>query len=272
MRRLAVRPAGRAKGRVWLGIAAACAALVAAHLARADVGGEATAGEPAVVTAPRAASHTIVYAPRGEDGEASSARPIAVMLHGMCDTPENECPYFAGAVNEKRWLLCPRATVRCEGGGTMWDWKRKIDTIEASIADVEAAYPGRLETAHGRTLIGFSLGALAAVDVAHRGEGRWSGVVLIGAKVRPDARLLKRAGVKSVLFASGERDMMRGHMMAEARRLDRHGIRATYRSLGKVGHWFAPDMQAFMNDALAWIEAGDARDADEAEAAPVAAR
>lgn len=188
---------------------------------------------------------------------AMERRPMAVMLHGMCDPPERECPYFANAVTQFAWLVCPRARLSCHGGGTMWDWQGKYATVDGAVERVVRHGDGRVDTESGKILIGFSLGALAAMDVAHRGQGGWSKLILIGAKVYPNATLLKRAGVRRVLLASGERDMMRWHMTEQARQLDRQGVRSTFMSLGDVGHWFARDMDSWMIGALAWLEQED---------------
>ena len=277
------RPKGRVRGAIHtaIAIAAACAASVGidtnAHAdpvsptaakvpsapdarsaaeRKAPVWLEETANEPAVLAFP----------PRATTGR----RPMVVMLHGMCDPPERECPYFANSVTEFAWLVCPRARLSCGGGGgTMWDWRKKYETVDAAVDRVRAYDGASVDADRDRILIGFSLGALAAMDIAHRARGQWPKVLLIGAEVYPNASLLKRAGVQRVLLASGERDMMRWHMTQQAERLNRQGVAATYMSLGPVGHWFAPDMDNWMRSALAWLEndeAGVAEQPDERRA------
>ena len=81
-------------------------------------------------------------------------------------------------------------------------------------------------------------------------------MLLIGAKIEPDARLLQRAGVQNVLLASGDRDMMKWHMVEQASRLKRRGVRAEFRSMGDVGHGFARDMDAWLAKALQWFDSG----------------
>jgi predicted esterase len=139
----------------------------------------------------------------------------------------------------------------------MWDWQGKYATVDGAVERVVRHGQGLVDAEAGKILIGFSLGALAAVDIAHRGQGGWSKLLLIGAKVYPNATLLKRAGVRRVLLASGERDMMRWHMTEQARQLDRQGVPSTFMSLGDVGHWFARDMDGWMVGALAWLEQED---------------
>jgi len=191
----------------------------------------------------------LAYPPQRTDRPAR----ITVMLHGMCDTPQRECPYFAGAVTKEQWLICPRADVACAHGGSMWGWRTRHLVVESAIERVKEAFPGALEDQTGRTLVGFSLGAFAAVDIAHKGEGKWTYLVLLGAKVEPNAGLLERAGVSRVLLGSGDFDMMKWHMVEQSRRLQRAGLTSSFSSMGRVGHWFAPDMDGWTADALGWL-------------------
>ncbi len=197
----------------------------------------------------------LAYPPARADGPAR----ITVMLHGMCDTPQNECPEFASSVTRDQWLICPRADVGCSNGGSMWGWRTRQQVVESAIARIGQMFPGALDDATGRTLIGFSLGSFAAVDIAHNGDGKWKYVVLLGAKIVPDARLLARAGVSRVLMGSGDFDMMKGHMVEQSRRLDRAGVASRYMSMGRVGHWFARDMDAWLSGALSWLYQDEGR-------------
>jgi len=209
---------------------------------------------PAILPAAGSAPAVLVFPPY----DTSQPRPMAVMLHGMCDEPEYECPYFADSIRQHRWLICPRASLACSGGGAMWSWKRKQQTVQAAVERVKAAYPGRIDEEAGRVLIGFSLGAIAGMDLAHAGAGQWASVILIGAKVTPNEQLLRRSGVERLLMVAGEYDMMRAHMVQQARRLGRKGFKSEFMSLGKVGHAFPSDMNARMAQALAWATGDDA--------------
>jgi predicted esterase len=114
---------------------------------------------------------------------------------------------------------------------------------------MERTYGDRLGSE--ATLIGFSLGAFVALDVAQESHGEWPRLLLVGAFVKPNAKKLKRAGVESVLFASGDWDMSRDEMKKQARELSREGVRARYASMGPVGHWFAKDANG-TNDMDTW--------------------
>ena len=188
------------------------------------------------------------------DREGASA-PI-VLLHGMCDVPEAECPAFAGSASAERLLLCPRADLACEGGGATWAGgsKRRSELVLGAIDRAARAFPAYRADDHATTLIGFSLGAFAALDVAQHSRGRFRHLVLIAGRVEPDPVRLEQAGIEAVLLAAGERDMTRAHLGAVAERLRRRGMRSRFMSLGNVGHTFAPDMNAWLKSALDWLE------------------
>ena len=189
----------------------------------------------------------IVYPPAH-----AGRQQLAVMLHGMCDAPENECPWLAPAVTPHAWLVCPRASLACRGGGAMWSAARRNRTVEGAVQSLEKARPDEVDTA-GATLMGFSQGAYAAFSIARTDPGEWSRLLLIAAKVYPDAKRLERHGVQRVLFAAGDYDMTHGPMATAARRLSRRGYPARFMSLGKVGHTFPSDMTKRMTDAVGWL-------------------
>lgn len=195
----------------------------------------------------------LVYPPRSGAARA----PVAVMLHGMCGAPASTCPWFASAVARDHWLVCPTGNARCPGAGATWQWRDNAALVAAAVAGVAKAHPGEVDPAPGM-LIGFSWGALAAVDVAQRGAGRWSSLVLVAADVRPDAALLARAGVRRVYMGAGDGDMMKAPMLAASERLARGGVASTFVSLGNVGHTFPRDMETWVARAVAWTGDDDA--------------
>ena len=196
----------------------------------------------------------MVYPPT----RADAPRPVAVMLHGMCDEPEYECPSFAGSTTDAGWLVCPRANLRCNGGGSIWSGDARFSkSIEASVERVESEWSDAVDAKAGRTLIGFSLGAIRGMDLAHAGDGKYQHVILIGAKIYPNADKLRRAGVQRIVLVAGDNDMMKWHMAGQAKQLVRAGFPAAFMSLGKIGHAFPRDMNARMRRAVAWARGDD---------------
>jgi len=48
--------------------------------------------------------------------------------------------------------------------------------------------------------------------------------------------------------------MMKWHMVGVASRLQRRGVRASYMSMGDVGHWFSRDMDGWLARAQKWFD------------------
>jgi predicted esterase len=237
MRAISARPRGRVKGRVRriFGFVSSLCAVATATPART----------PEWLAPEGDAPGVLVFPP----GERTAAKPITVMLHGMCGVPENECPYFARVAAKGSWLICPRGTLTCSSGGATWAFPRRVETIDAAIRRVEAAHPGEVDARDNATLIGFSLGAFVAMDLVNREPTRWARVVLIGGKVVPDPRHLLR-GTTRLVFGAGEFDQSYSHMSASVRRLRAAGVTATFLGLGRVGHRFADDMDGWLERAL----------------------
>ncbi len=239
MQRVSSRPSG-AKAKVCLLLAALFVFLLS-RAARAEPFELAEAeGEPGVVVYPAA---------------APGARRITVVLHGMCSEPGNACRHFASQVTAEEHLVCPRASQRCDGGGSIWPQVGFVPQIERSIARAEAALDGRVDASQGRTLIGYSLGAFRALELAQQGGGKYPRVMLIGAKIFPNQKLLRENGVERLLLSAGTWDMMHDHMQRETRRLSRAGFSTRFLGLGPVGHMFTPSFAEYLPEALRWLEA-----------------
>ena len=200
-----------------------------------------TATEPGVVVYP---------------AQASGVHRVTVLLHGMCGEPANACRYFASQVTADEHLICPRASRRCDGGGSTWPQTGFERQIEQAVQRAEAAL-GEVDETHGRTLIGYSLGAFRALELAQHGAGKYPRVMLIGAKILPSQKLLRQNGVERLLMSAGSWDMMHAHMQHETERLARAGFTTRFLGLGPVGHAFTPSFAEYLPQALRWLnEAG----------------
>jgi predicted esterase len=189
---------------------------------------------------------------------APRARPVTVLLHGLCDRPDWECAPFASLTSERGWLVCPAAEDRC-GYGARWRLTGHADrdVVEASVAALAAQRPGEVATSEPRILMGFSLGGIAAVRIAESTPDAYSGLVVIASQVHPDAGALRRNGVRRVVLAAGDFDMTSAPLREDARRLSRAGLPARFVSLGQFGHGFPPDIEDRMREPLAWVAAED---------------
>lgn len=194
----------------------------------------------------------VVYA-----AAAPGPRRITVVLHGMCGHAENICRIFAGEATAGEHLLCPRATRRCDGGGASWPQGGFEASIEQAVARAKVALGERVDESQGRTLIGYSLGAFRALELAQRGGGTYRRVMLVGARIVPSYQLLHESGVERLLLSAGAWDMTHDHMRRESARLSRAGLSTRFLGLGPAGHAFSSSFaQQYLPEAWSWLAPG----------------
>jgi predicted esterase len=200
------------------------------------------AGEPGAV----------VY-PAAEPG----VHRITVVLHGMCGHAENICRIFASRATAGEHLICPRATARCEGGGASWPQTGFAVSIERAVERAKAQLRERVDESQGRTLIGYSLGAFRALELAQQAAGKYPRVMLLGARINPSYRLLRDNGVERLLLSAGAADMTFDHMRRESARLTRAGMASRFLGLGTAGHAFRPEFaEQYLPEAWRWLNGG----------------
>jgi predicted esterase len=200
-----------------------------------------------------------VYPPTraGAGSERPEPSPLVVMLHGMCCDPAPTCDFWSPAGREGSFLVCPEGNASC-GGAASWEGpiEAKAAALDQSLAAVDAAFGAHIAHAKGDILMGFSRGAFVARDVVYARPGRFKGLILIGALMRPDAARFKAAGIRRVVMAAGEYDMARPAMQRAAAELTANGLPARYVSLGRIGHALPDNMEEIMRGALRWVREG----------------
>ncbi len=242
MEHVCVRPRG-ARARVCLRLAVLAGLLFARPaLASAPVELAETEDEPGVV----------FYA-----SESPEPVGVTVVLHGMCGQPTNACRHFASQVTRDQHLICPRARQRCGGGGSSWPQLGFAQQIEQAVLRATSALGDRVDEMAGRTLVGYSLGAFRALELAEHGARKYPRVMLIGARIFPNQQRLRESGVERLLLCAGSWDMMHDHMQTETRRLARGGFPTRFLGLGPVGHAFTPSFQQYLPEALEWLRGPD---------------
>jgi predicted esterase len=235
------RPRG-ARAKVCLLLAVAWLLFSRPVLAARSVELVETADEPGVVFYP---------------AQIEGAVGVTVVLHGMCGHPANACRHFASQVTRSMHLICPRARQRCEGGGSSWPQVGFAEQIERAVLRATQPLAGRVDESRGRTLVGYSLGAFRALELAERAAHQYPRVMLIGARIFPNQQRLRDSGVERLLLSAGTWDMTYGHMQSESRRLARAGVPIRFLGLGPAGHAFTPSFQEYLRQALEWLASAD---------------
>jgi predicted esterase len=261
---MAVAPLARSQTP---GASPAAAAAPAPSAVASSVGEQTTtraAGAPEVpawIEAENATGKAFVYPPNPSRdpsrSAAEAARPVTVLLHGMCGHPQSACGPFVDVSTSRGWLVCPRGEDVC-GAGTRWRLRGPDDAklVEASVHAVASEHEGEVDLAAPRVLVGFSLGGIAAVQIAQASSGTYAGLVVIASQVHPDAAMLRKAGVKRVVLAAGDLDMTSAPLQQDARALAAQGMPTRFVSLGKFGHGYPADMQERMREPMTWVAGG----------------
>ncbi|HEY3256179.1 MAG TPA: hypothetical protein VGJ91_19605 [Polyangiaceae bacterium] len=182
--------------------------------------------------------------------------PLTVLLHGMCGDAARACSHFAERVTQHEHLICPRASARCAGGGASWPERGVDEAVEAAVRRAKLELGDSVDDAHGRTLIGYSLGAFRALQIAQSAAGKYPRVLLIGAKLALEPQKLRQNGVERLLLCAGSWDMMHDHMQRETERVRGSGLAARFLDLGPVGHAFTPSFAEYLPAALSWLRGG----------------
>ena len=190
----------------------------------------------------------VIFPARG-----AGPHPLTVLLHGMCGDARRSCSHFAEQVTQTANLVCPRASQHCTGGGASWPDAGVAEAVESAVGRAKNALGEAVDDRHGRTLIGYSLGAYRALNIAQAGAGKYPRVMLIGARISVDGARLTRNGVERLLLCAGDWDMMHDPMQREAERAQRAGFQARFLGLGPVGHAFTPSFAHYLPLALSWL-------------------
>jgi pimeloyl-ACP methyl ester carboxylesterase len=202
-----------------------------------------------------------VSSPFQEQGPA----PLTVLLHGICNNPKVTCGWFQPGDLAPSWQVCPAGNSPCGRDSYQWSTSpapRLEEHVSSGLARVQERYGERISR-EGAVLVGFSLGAFAAVSLLSSGTRRFDGLVLVGASVAPTPEQIALAGVRRVAFAAGDFDSAAPAMRRAAAALEKQGIQARYESLGRTGHVIPDSTSAPIGRLIDW-----ARDQAHAGAPP----
>src|SRR4051812_37143439 len=191
-------------------------------------------------------------------------RPILIYLHGRGGHPEKDCQRWAPVARRLGWLVCPSGPSPY-GDGRAWDnnWPSAHTATMASIQVLRKKY-GRRVQLYGNTLIGFSEGAYAAMNVGVREPHVFNRWLILAATDRywggPGLEALQTAKerVRRVFLITGEHDGVIDGTHQVEEWLGRAGVDTRVITPGDMGHELALDRKpALYHEALAWLDRGD---------------
>jgi predicted esterase len=203
----------------------------------------------------------------GLPDNATSARPVVVVIHGLGGKPEPQCQAWRSIVRAWGFVLCPRGEYDPER--SMPGDKRYVHPggprlrahIDAALAALAQRYAGYVD-AERPALAGFSLGATEVALLAQKASARFPRLAVLegGLDVwyAPTIDAFAADGGVRVLFGCGSAWCPRSAGAAAARIDQRPGVEAHVAS-APVGHTNAPPLQEAIRAELRWFFAGDER-------------
>jgi predicted esterase/LysM repeat protein len=191
-------------------------------------------------------------------------RPILIYLHGRGGHPDKDCQRWAPVARRLGWLVCPSGP-SAYGDGRAWDnnWPSAHSATMAAIQVLRKKY-GRRVQLYGNTLIGFSEGAYAAMNVGVREPHVFNRWLILAATDRYwggpglDALQTAKERVRRVFLITGEHDGVIDGTHQVEDWLGRAGVDTRVVTPNDMGHELALDRKPELyHGALAWLDRGD---------------
>jgi predicted esterase len=199
-----------------------------------------------------------------------SLRPVLVYLHGRGGHPAEDCRRWAPVARRLGWLVCPSGP-GATGDGRGWNntWMIAHRAALKAVEALRGRY-GRRVQLRGNTLIGFSEGAYAAMNVGVREPrtfNRW--LILAGdAKYWGGAGMTalheNRGMLRRVVLMTGAQDSVLAGTQTAAEWLRKARVATRVYTLKGVGHELALQRRpATYRSALIWLEKGSGKEKDD---------
>lgn len=203
------------------------------------------------------------YAPVGPG--RFTLRPVLMYLHGRGGQPARDCPRWANVARPLGWLVCPSGP-GAMGHGRGWNnnWAVAHHIAKKALEALRAKY-GRRVQLYGNTLIGFSEGAYAAMNVGVREPRAFNRWLILAANNTywggPGLEQLKVAKslVRRVYLITGEQDGVVEGTRAVREWLRQYGIPTRITTPPALGHEVLLETKPELyRMALVWLDRGNA--------------
>lgn len=229
--------------------------LLAAWPALAKTGG--TIGAPQRLEVPGNAD-AFFYRPHGK-----GLRPVIMYLHGRGANPAEDCRKWAKVGTEFGWVVCPSGREDRGGGGRGWnnDASSGKQVVDATLAALRAKYNRRVQL-RGNVLVGFSEGALVAMQLGLHDPRTWNRWLILAANDQywwgdaPALLDVAQPKLRRVYLLTGESDGVAQNTLRVRDELKTHKIAHKVRLVPGMGHEVPGDrMVTLYRRPLAWLTA-----------------
>jgi dienelactone hydrolase len=191
---------------------------------------------------------------------ASSARVVALALHGNFDRPEWQCEVWRRITHGEVFVLCPRGTPRDDVPKELdrWEWGSVAKTkseILAALTALRARYPDYVKSGP-IVFTGFSLGAILGARLVQDPELNVGAAVLVeggyqGWTVAKAKALKPRLG--RLLFACGQSECRNAYRYQLERIFTAAGVPSSLVADVKAGHTYDDPVAALVQPEWAAI-------------------
>jgi LysM repeat protein/predicted esterase len=192
-----------------------------------------------------------------------SMRPVIMYLHGRGGQPRVDCKRWAPVARRLGWLVCPSGPgARGDGRGWNNNWGSAHQAAMATLNALRGRY-GRRVQLYGNTIMGFSEGAYAALNVGVREPRTFNRWLIMAGDAKylggPGIEALSGAGnrLRRVYLITGEQDGVIDGTRQIERWLKHAGVATRVSTPKDMGHEVALDDKAGMyRAALVWLDRG----------------
>lgn len=197
----------------------------------------------------------VVVPPQG----IRAPRAVVVALHGYGDRPDWQCGAWTGVTEAKVFVLCPRGIPLPNPPGN-FSYGSLLDTereVLGAIAALEQRFSGYVGNEH--VLVGYSLGASRAAQLAARNPKRFRRVALVeggsGEWSRGASRSFQQGGGERVLLVCSQAGC-EGRLRALGRQSQGPSTEVRVEYLGPLGHTMGPKVTAQLKEPWRWLAQG----------------
>jgi LysM repeat protein/pimeloyl-ACP methyl ester carboxylesterase len=193
-----------------------------------------------------------------------SMKPVILYLHGKGGLARSDCRRWAPIVRRLGWLACPMGPVE-HGAGRAWGgWPAAHSAAMHTIRGLRTKYGRRIQL-WGNTLIGFSEGAFAAMNVGVREPRTFNRLLILAGKDAywggpgTEALTIARSRLRRVYLITGEQDGVLEGTRKMRGLLSRAGVATRITTPVGVGHELALERKPELyRMALVWLDQGPA--------------
>ena len=192
-----------------------------------------------------------------------SLRPVLMYLHGRGGHPERDCRRWAQVARPLGWLVCPSGP-GAAGAGRGWNnsWLTAHTAAMRTLSALRNKY-GRRVQLYGNTLIGFSEGAYAAMNVGVREPKAFNRWLILAANstywgpLGRQGLKSSRSRLKKVYLITGEKDGVIQGTRDVREILKQAKISTRITTPGDMGHELKLEAKRELyRAALVWLNAG----------------